>query len=115
MDEHGKFIEKKSLVCAERPDHGPSQIRDVSEIKLGDSVVRHLINNIQCHFTITGKPFLDSNGAWCVKAKYTDTVTACYYTQNKYLETILFLSGLGVVPYNDGLWNKHGWLEKASE
>lgn len=106
-------MEGKSRVQSMRPDHGPRQIRELSEIEIGQVLIRHYGAGCEERLVVQTLPYLDLGKSkhWRMKAKTLVSNLPPSQTEKSY-EHIFYLSDCGVVPYENGQWPIDIWLEK---
>lgn len=100
-------------VVKERPNFGNQQVKKVSEIEMGKRYIEHYWDGSGIIIPIR---VMNLDNDWI----FEDDVLA----KGKYIkikkkghddiefETDYALSDLGVIPYENGMWNATNWLEK---
>lgn len=100
----------------ERPDFGPTQIRDVETIVPGKVIDTRNMEwesdqkslPVKSEYRVVELPFKDISGEWKVDVEiFRDSI--------RRIRVVIRLADFGVTPYRDGLWNSVGWLEDPSK
>ena len=94
------MVEEKKGVVEERPNFGNRQVRKVSEIEWGKKYRKHWGNGSKI-ITLIQR---DGKSQWIKIRKKSD-----YGMQ---IITDMSLADLGVIPYENGMWNVTNWVEK---
>lgn len=104
--------DEESGLIKERPNFGDRQVKQVSEIEMGRIYRKHNANST----TELLIPIRKSHEEGWIKAKrifdqgsVTDKDIEIAYVGD------MPLSDCGVIPYENGMWNRTNWLEKIEE
>ena len=99
----------------ERLIFSQDQIKDKSELTVGKKYivyrlnydgVRHAIIGFSSRVVkIIGEPFNNGVGIWFVKVEVSAGAR-----RRGVLGEVLILNKLGVEPYDNGMWYRHGWM-----
>lgn len=106
-DEGNPFVDSQ-------PDHGPGQIRRMDDLKEGQRVIARyrFSGGVPLTVVTVGKRHEDpaiNTGPLIDDPRWVIAVTDNGYTSSR------SLADLGVLPYENGEWNRWNFLQEASE
>lgn len=93
--------------AVERPDFGPTQVRNADEIKPGQILIKHNFGEEKNEKKIMVIRLSRVGDNLLIEGEYIDYLNSA--------KTICYLSDFGVVPYKSGLWNVFNWLEDPTK
>lgn len=103
---------RPSPYTSERIDYGPSQIRDITELKPDMVVVKHGTyytkkgsTPYEAEYRIIGNSYQNQSGEWWIATEHMKTKIISQES----------LADMGIVQYGNDLWNKSNWLEDPSK
>ncbi len=89
----------------DRPDHGATQVKSLSEIKVGGMYRSHSApEDYRDVFIVNYGPYKDNQGRWWM--------LVTMLTEIGPFQTKCSLADKGVVAYADGTWNENNWMER---
>lgn len=106
---------QRQLGLPERPDYGPTQVREVDELIEGNTYILHrtypqknqpsIIDDEQ--FLVLDRPHRIDDGSWKVRVRFTDRLGHERLSDQ-------FLTDMGIVMYErdrGNFWNPFAWVE----
>jgi len=92
-------FELKSRTTENRPFHSPFQVRNIDEVKVGETYVKFHKGKPQCHILVEG---IDKDGHWI---NVIETFDNGYSREDR-----ISLADHGVIPYDNGRFNRFNYL-----
>lgn len=100
-----------------RPDFGPTQVRDIKEVKLNQVFIERGLDpetqkpyRHEVKIKVLGLPTIEREDRMVVQVEVVPTVPEGVGSKKG-----IYLSDYSVMPSPSGRWNQHTWLEDPSK